>query len=126
MPRGRSFHITGCAGLGLDVGRRTVAWTLLHVCYIKCNFHRTYKEMSAARDATQTVKQKFDVLTELIEDIDQKMDLIVARIDMEAPRETPNTPPAQNKFRLPTRLTAIVAASVATVIAFTATAYKSS
>ncbi len=63
------------------------------------NFHRTYKEMSAARDATQTVKQKFDVLTELIEDIDQKMDLIVARINTEAPRETPTTPPAREQVQ---------------------------
>ena len=90
------------------------------------NFRRTYKEMSAARDATQTVKQKFDVLTELIEDIDQKMDLIVARINTEAPRETPTTPPAREKFRLSTRLTVMLAASVATVFAFTARAHKSS
>ena len=90
------------------------------------NFRRTYKGMSAARDATQTVKQKFDVLTELIEDIDQKMDLIVARINTEAPRETPTTPPAREKFRLSTRLTAMLAASVATVFAFTARAHKSS
>ena len=78
-----------------------------------------------ARDATQTVKQKFDVLTELIEDIDQKMDLIVARINTESPRETSTTPPAREKFRLSTRLTAILAASVATVVAFTARDHKS-
>jgi hypothetical protein len=90
-------------------------------------YPRIYQEMSTTRDATQTVKQKFDALTELIEEIDQKMDHIVARINAEGPRDTAPPPRAQGrKFRVPARLTAVLAATVATVAGFTAKACKSS
>ena len=83
--------------------------------------------MSTTRDATQTVKQKFDVLTELIEDVNQKMDLIASRIDDRAPGDTtpmpvplPVEPRARtNRFWLSKHVTALLGAAVVSMVGLT-------
>ena len=78
--------------------------------------------MSTCRDATQTVKQKFDVLTELIEDVNQKMDQIVARIDDRAPCDTTDMPmprPRSKNPRLANHITAFLAVAVVSVVGLT-------
>ncbi len=84
----------------------------------------SYQVMSATRDATQTVKQKFDVITELIEDVNQKMDLIASRIDERAPRDAAPVPvpvprARARRFQLSKHVTAVMAAAVVSAVGLT-------